>query len=140
MEVFNAAPCFSGNCGLCSECTNTINKRKENENIQRAQDYSKFWTQSQYLDELNAYSKEMNQWCKKWNYSSPINTGNAPRSIQKDGMNYKLICKNHNIICDDIRCKSLYVSTHENIRRTMYPKFPVYKRISDTPCNLCSLC
>jgi len=60
------APCFSGECGFCSECCKSDfkdnnnpknNNDKNNESLQRAKDLNKFIDKQRLEDEKDHYNK-----------------------------------------------------------------------------------
>jgi len=143
MATYSSAACFSGECGLCHECTSNVKekpKRTEPMKDQLTEDLSKFFSSEDISNLSLAYNKRLNEWSKARSYKSPMDTGQAPKSVNYHGETFKLVkVKLHEYVCDDPMCRVIHRSTHDAIKKRTYPKFPIYLR-TDEECNLCGVC
>lgn len=138
-DVYSAAPCFSGECGLCANCCRTQDSSKIEERERRYKDMAKILGKPLIEEYREVYNKRLNSWCKNKNYTDPFLYGYAKEKIKVNDETYTL-CKNvHSNVCDDSYCRALYVSTDEYTQKTKYNKYPIYT--SDTrDIKLCGVC
>jgi len=138
-DIYSAAPCFSGECGLCSNCCNVNDSSKLQERERRYQDLSKIMGKNLIEEYREVYNKRMNTWAKNKGYTDPFLYGYAKEKIKLNSETYSL-CKNvHSNVCDDSYCRALYTSTDEYTQKTKYSKYPIYT--SDTrDIKLCGVC
>jgi len=140
------APCFSGECGFCSNCCDSKYRYKYPENIQRAYDLKKFMGKQKVHEETDYYHKSLNKIMETKGYYSPNDYGYMKENIkyEKGGSEeytkYKLMKNRHKEICDDPLCKIFYISAHENHQLKFYPNIPLYSRVVDNNHFLCAVC
>ena len=138
-DVYSAAPCFSGECGLCANCCKTQYSSKHSERDQRYKDMAKILGKPLIEEYREVYNKRLNSWCKNKGYTDPFLYGYANENIKVNDETYTLCKKVHSDVCDDSYCRALYVSTDEYTQKTKYSKYPIYK--SDTrDIKLCGVC
>ena len=138
-DIYSAAPCFSGECGLCANCCRTQDSSKLGEREQRYKDMAKILGKPLIEEYREVYNKRLNSWCKNKGYTDPFLYGYARERVKVVTETYTL-CKNvHSNVCDDSYCRALYVSTDEYTQKTKYSKYPIYT--SDTrDIKLCGVC
>ena len=138
-DVYSAAPCFSGECGLCANCCKTQYSSKLSEREQRYKDMAKILGKPLIEEYREVYNKRLNSWCKNKGYTDPFLYGYARERVKVVTETYTL-CKNfHSNVCDDSYCRALYTSTDEYTQKTKYSKYPIYT--SDTrDIKLCGVC
>lgn len=101
------APCFSGECGFCSNCCDSYYEYRYPENIQRAYDLKKFMGKQKVQEETDNYHKSLNKFMKTKGYYSPNDYGYMKENIkyEKGGSEeytkYKLMKNKHKEVCDD---------------------------------------
>jgi len=138
-DIYSAAPCFSGECGMCANCCRTHDSSKLDERERRYKDMSKIMGKNLIEEYREVYNKRMNTWAKNKGYADPFLYGYAKEKIKVNDETYSL-CKNiHSDVCDDSYCRALYNSTDEYTQKTKYSKYPIYT--SDTrDIKLCGVC
>ena len=143
MTTYSASACFSGGCGLCHGCSSNVKEkpnRKEPMKDQLTEDLSKFFSSEEISNKSLFYNKGLNAWSNAQSYKSPMDTGQAPKSVNYHGEIFKLVKgKLHEYVCDDPMCRVIHRSTHDAIKKKTYPKFPIYLR-TDEECKLCGVC
>ena len=140
----NAAPCFSGDCGLCVNCCGNYQESpvitEESNKTQRATDHIKF-TKKDLEKTTQDYWKNLRTIYLETAYSSPEESGGLPRIYRIDNYPhssdiYRLHKKKHDKICDMPMCQMMYHDTHE-YQRSIYNTLPVYV---GKHCTLCAPC
>tara|TARA_B110000046_G_scaffold123855_1_gene130365 strand:+ start:231 stop:749 length:519 start_codon:yes stop_codon:yes gene_type:complete len=138
-DIYSAAPCFSGACGMCANCCRTPDSSKLQERERRYQDMSKIMGKNPIEEYREVYNKRLNEWAKSKDYTDPYLYGYAKEKIKVKDETYSLCMKIHSDVCDDSYCKALYMTTDEYTQKTKYSKYPIYK--SDTrDIKLCGIC
>ena len=138
-DVYSAAPCFSGECGLCANCCKTKDTSKLEERERRYQDMSKIMGKNLIEEYRGVYNKRLNSWCKNKGYTDPFLYGYAKEKIKVNDETYTLCNVVHSKVCDDPYCRALYNITDEYTQKTRYSKYPIYT--SDTRnIKLCGVC
>ena len=146
MVLTYSAPCFSGECRFCASCCDSDPTSSDPEPIQRADDLIKFMGKQRVQEESDHYHKSLNKIIKQYDYRSPTDIGFMTKKVNYekgqpiDNIKYKLIEKNHDSVCDDPLCKVFFVTSHDNLKNTFYPKVPIYKRVIDDNHQLCAVC
>ena len=146
MVLTYSAPCFSGECGFCASCCDSDPTSPDPEPVQRASDLIKFMGKQRVQDELDNYNKSLNKMLKQYDYRNPTDIGfmrekvNYEKGQLIDNVKYKLILKHHQAVCDDPLCKVFFVSAHDSLKNSFYPKLPIYSRVSDNNHQLCAVC
>ena len=141
-----ATECFSGDCGLCNSCTNNSFQSFNSSNNRcklsdRSEDLYKIMSKNLKEEAGELYNKNLMNWCKKYQYKDPYCYGYAPEIIKDDkGDKYKIIEKNHSIICDHVYCRMIYHSSSSWLQGKRYPIIPMYSRQNEYPLNLCGTC
>jgi len=138
-DVFSAAPCFSGECGMCASCCKTRDSSKLGERERRYKDMSKIMGKTLIEEYREVYNKRLNSWCKNKGYTDPFLYGYAKEKIKMNDETYSLCNKIHSDVCDDPYCRTLYNTTDEYTQKTRYSKYPIYN--SDIRnIKLCGVC
>ena len=138
-DVYSAAPCFSGDCGLCADCCNVKDSSKVEEYERRYKDMSKLMGKTLIEEYREVYNKRLNSWCKNKGYTDPFLYGYTKEKIKVNDETYTLCKKIHSEVCDDSYCMTLYTTTDEYTQKTKYSKYPIYK--SDIRnIKLCGVC
>ena len=146
-DIFSAAPCFSGECGMCASCCRTPDSSKIQEHERRYKDMSKIMGKNLIEEYREVYNKRLNSWAKSRGYTDPFLYGYAKEKIKvnngmNDGVNsetYTLCKKVHNDVCDDPYCRVLHLTTDEYTQKTKYSKYPIYKS-NTRNIKLCGVC
>ena len=138
-DVYSAAPCFSGECGLCANCCKTHDSSKLDESERRYKDMSKIMGKTMIEEYREVYNKRLNTWAKSKSYTDPFLYGYAKEKIKVKDETYTLCNKIHTNICDDSYCRVLHLTTDEYTQKTKYSKYPIYS--SDIRnIKLCGVC
>ena len=138
-DVYSAAPCFSGECGLCANCCNVKDSSKLGEREQRYKDMSKIMGKNLIEEYREVYNNRLNNWCKNKGYTDPFLYGYAKEKIKVNDETYTLCKKVHSDVCDDPYCRALYTTTDEYTQKNRYSKYPIYT--SDIRnIKLCGVC
>lgn len=138
-DVYSAAPCFSGECGMCANCCKTHDSSNLQEYERRYKDMSKIMGKTMIEEYREVYNKRLNTWAKSKGYTDPFLYGYAKQKIKVKGETYILCNKVHSNVCDDPYCRVLHLTTDEYTQKTKYSKYPIYT--SDTRnINLCGVC
>tara|TARA_A100001015_G_scaffold287846_1_gene358054 strand:- start:3068 stop:3589 length:522 start_codon:yes stop_codon:yes gene_type:complete len=138
-DIYSAAPCFSGECGMCANCCKTHDSSKLQEYERRYKDMSKIMGKNMIEEYREVYNKRLNTWCKSKSYVDPFLYGYAKEKIKIGSETYTLCNVAHTSVCDDPYCRVLHLTTDEYTQKTRYSKYPIYT--SDTRnINLCGVC
>ena len=138
-DVYSAAPCFSGDCGMCANCCRVYDPSKLQEYDRRYKDMSKIMVKPMIEEYRDVYNKRLNTWAKNISYIDPFLYGYAKEKIKVNSENYSLCKKVHSDVCNDPYCRVLYSTTDEYTQKTKYSKYPIYT--SDTRnIKLCGVC
>ena len=138
-DIHSAAPCFSGDCGMCANCCKTHDSSKIEERERRYKDMSKIMGKNLIEEYREVYNKRLNTWAKSKGYTDPFLYGYAKENIKVKGEKYTLCKKVHSDVCDDSYCRVLHLATDEYTQKTKYSKYPIYT--SDTRnIKLCGVC
>ena len=142
-----ATECFSGECGLCLNCTNNtensfIKKEyKQTESLRRARDLYKLMGKKYSEEAKERYDKNLMKWCKKYNYKDPYCYGYSPEKILSDVCGYeqkfKIIQENHNKLCIHPYCKLIFYASSDWEHNKRYPLIPMY---TNGRINICGPC
>ena len=138
-DIYSAAPCFSGECGMCANCCNVKDSSKLGERERRYKDMTKIMGKNLIEEYREVYNKRINTWAKSKGYTDPFLYGYAKEKIKMNDETYSLCKKVHSDVCDDPYCRALYNSTDEYTQKTRYSKYPIYTSdIRDI--KLCGVC
>lgn len=138
-DIHSAAPCFSGECGLCANCCRNHDSSKLGERERRYKDMSKIMGKNLIEEYREVYNKRLNNWCKNKGYTDPFLYGYAKEKVKLGSETYTLCNVVHSDACDDPYCRALYTSTDEYTQKTRYSKYPIYT--SDIRnIKLCGVC
>ena len=138
-DIYSAAPCFSGDCGLCADCCNVKDSSKVEEYERRYKDMSKIMGKTLIEEYREVYNKRLNSWCKNKGYTDPFLYGYVKEKIKVNDETYTLCKKIHSDVCDDPYCRTLYTTTDEYTQKTKYSKYPIYKS-NTRNIQLCGIC
>ena len=139
----NAAPCFSGTCGLCVNCCGSYHAAPVIANgsaLEQNIDRSKMWkNESETMTQ--EYWKDLRLVYQKYSYASPEEPGSLPRTLHVDNgpftsKTYHLHQQKHEKVCHMPACQMMHHDMHEHQRR-IYQGVPVY---AGTHCTLCYPC
>lgn len=144
---YGATECFSGECGLCLNCTNNTEnsfiKReyKQSESLRRARDFYKLMGKERFSEAKDRYDKNLMKWCKQYDYKDPYCYGYAPETIKLDiysqNKQFKIIEKKHNNLCVHPYCKMIFFGSNEWEHKKRYPLIPMYTNNIITICGPC---
>ena len=145
-----ASTCFSGECGLCSQCCETYPDKAFSNSVSRAKDSKLFCGRKGVDDISNDYTKKLKVWCSDRGYRNPIDRGWTKEVVKKyrnnsfDPIFFQLITEYHpSKICSDPLCFMIYEDANEWNRGKTYAIVPLYswKETIKTPekyvCGVC---
>ena len=147
-------PCFSNQCGFCEQCNSRAKYIKQSYNPQdstkRAVTLSKFMKSSlndiseTYRNNIykikNREKESIFNNYKEYIYGIIPETKYINESILNDPSIYTRIKTPHNKVCDNPKCKAVYITTPEYFQKSFYPHVPMYKRETNIPNYLCCEC
>ncbi len=137
-----ASPCFSGECGLCLNCSGnyeTTMSHKKSKSFMKREDLSKIYGKQNLEEYEKEYMQEMKELCKKRNYKNPEVRGTMPLKIIFQENKYNFVPEYHDLVCDEPICQARYENSVDHIRNTHFNCIPMYQREKNKT-NLCAIC
>ena len=137
-----ASPCFSGDCGLCLNCSGnyeTTMSHKKSKSFMKREDLSKIYGKQNLEECEKEYMQEMKELCKKRNYKNPELRGTMPLKIMFQDNKYTFVSEYHDLVCHEPMCQARYENSVDHIRKSHFNCIPIYQR-DKNKANLCAIC